>query len=461
MNKKIIKVLQECEEMINEFNSFNKDFQKFKEENNGYKKVFTPFEEFEYDDDDLENDFKSLSLNSNKVSKIQDFNVPEFNTVQERDKWFREKCEKIKIPEKYQRLWKQYSKIENIPQPEQRTQEWYDMRNNFITASAGAQAIGLCKYSKPDQLILDKIGYKQPFVENNNVFHGKKLETIATLIYEQIFNVKVGEFGLIPDISSDNNVDFLGASPDGICTCLRLDGKFSKKVGRMLEIKCVTSRTIKTSLPEYDYIVPKHYWIQIQLQLHCCDLKECDFWQCKILDFFNDVNHLMNYVKKYPDHHFYDDGVEYEVRKNLLTGVFIQLAPKDHLLEELELKPGEKPEFFSKFIYPTDINKDMDEKMKWAENMKENWESYYPDLVKDYKFDKFKYYYLSFSGCYLVKRDNNWYKKKLPEFRKFWDKVIELRNDEVKRENFVNLINKKSNEERKKINSIDYIHSMQ
>ena len=90
-------------------------------------------------------------------------------------------------------------------------------------------------------------------------------------------NVSTSEFGLI----GHPKYSFLGASPDRICNHYKLDGIHkSKYVGRMLEIKCPLVRKIKMSGPIVDNICPIYYWIQVQLQLECCDLEECDFWQC-------------------------------------------------------------------------------------------------------------------------------------------------------------------------------------
>ena len=70
----------------------------------------------------------------------------------------------------------------------------------MITASSCAGAIGEIKYedSKPKSFILEKLGLGKGFKENDFVYHGKKYEKIAILIYEQIYNSKIGEFGLIP-----------------------------------------------------------------------------------------------------------------------------------------------------------------------------------------------------------------------------------------------------------------------
>ena len=81
-----------------------------------------------------------------------------------------------------------------------------------------------------------------PFLDNIHCHHGKKYEPIATMIYEHIYNNKVTEFGCLPS----SKYPILAASPDGICSKSTLDGKFSDRLGTMLEIKCPVTRYIYT-----------------------------------------------------------------------------------------------------------------------------------------------------------------------------------------------------------------------
>ena len=108
---------------------------------------------------------------------------------------FNEKCKNlfnkdyVQIPTEYIDLVNHVKYIAELPQPEQRTQEWFDMRKNMITASCAAQVIGENPYPNqgPDEFILDKLNLGPPFIDNKFVHHGKKYEEIATKIYENIY----------------------------------------------------------------------------------------------------------------------------------------------------------------------------------------------------------------------------------------------------------------------------------
>lgn len=54
----------------------------------------------------------------------------------------------------------------------------------MITASSCAAAIGEEKYKSIKDIILEKTGFGKVFEENKFVYHGKKYEKIAILIYE-------------------------------------------------------------------------------------------------------------------------------------------------------------------------------------------------------------------------------------------------------------------------------------
>lgn len=142
--------------------------------------------------------------------------------------------------------------------PEQRTPGWYALRRDRLTASAVATALGVNKYEKPEELILTKCGYGE-FKGNAATAHGEKYEDEARVLYEEEYDEKVHELGIIPHPT----IDFLAGSPDGVT-----------ESGRLVEIKCPMSRKIEANVPE-------HYMPQLQLLMEILDLEVCDFIQYK------------------------------------------------------------------------------------------------------------------------------------------------------------------------------------
>lgn len=145
--------------------------------------------------------------------------------------------------------------------PAQRTEGWYRMRDNCLTASAVATALGQNKYEKPEALIITKCGQGE-FKGNQFTEHGNKYEDEARILYEQQYGEKVHELGLLPHPT----IDFLAGSPDGVT-----------ESGRLIEIKCPLKRKIEDDVPE-------HYMPQLQLLMEILDLEVCDFIQYKPLD---------------------------------------------------------------------------------------------------------------------------------------------------------------------------------
>ena len=75
--------------------------------------------------------------------------------------------------------------LESIPQPEQRTKEWYEFRKNRLTASDFYYVIDPTK-SKTNDMILKKCDFELPYISNNATSHGIKFEDVAIQIYEFI-----------------------------------------------------------------------------------------------------------------------------------------------------------------------------------------------------------------------------------------------------------------------------------
>ena len=187
--------------------------------------------------------------------------------------------------------------IRSIPQPDQRTEEWYLFRHNLITASSAwmifdsPAAKNRIIYEKCKPLESTKFGKTNV----DSAFHwGQKYEPLSVMVYEYNYNTKIEDFGCI----KDSTYSFLGASPDGINT-----DENSPLFGRMLEIKNPISRII-TGTPKKDY------WIQMQLQMAVCDLNECDFLETKFEEYENEDE-------------FQQDGSFYETIDGKLKGIIL------------------------------------------------------------------------------------------------------------------------------------------
>jgi putative phage-type endonuclease len=289
--------------------------------------------------------------------------------------------------------------LQEIPQPVQRTPEWYQFRWNLITASNAWKAFE--SQSTINQLIYEKC---QPLknlndindeeikmVNTNTAMHwGQKYEPLSVLIYEHNYKTKVEDFGCI----QHPVYKFIGASPDGI-----IIDKNSDRYGRMLEIKNVVSR-------EINGIPKKEYWIQMQLQMEVCDLDECDFLETKFTE--------------YPDRIAYNYDIYNEVftDSNDVEWFNVCLSKDGKIKGEIiyfHTKEG-KPFYVYKpldCIHPNDIS---------------NWEDY---TVETYENEPYKYTYmktiywkLDVLSCVLVLRNREWFKNNVPQLEKVW-KIIE------------------------------------
>jgi putative phage-type endonuclease len=168
--------------------------------------------------------------------------------------------------------------INNIEQPAQKTPEWYDFRNNLLTASNAYKIFE--SQSQQNSLIYEKCVTK--IHENNNVniessLHwGQKYEPLSILIYENIYKTTIKEYGCL----RHEKYSFIGASPDGINVDMS-----SNRFGRLLEVKNIVNREI-TGIPK------KEYWIQMQLQMETFNIDECDFLETKFIEYTDELEFL-------------------------------------------------------------------------------------------------------------------------------------------------------------------------
>jgi putative phage-type endonuclease len=246
---------------------------------------------------------------------------------------------------KIKKYKKQLDKLLKLPKIEQKTDEWYKVRQNLVTASDFAQALGDGKFGSTKQFYQKKCepaeadssvaGKTNPFFKWGNMF-----EQVAIDIYSDMFEIPLHNFGLL----QHQKHKFFGASPDAI-----------SDVGIMVEIKCPKKRKIVVGGE-----VPLQYYYQIQGQLDVCELDECDYFECDfgLYDVSND---------------FFDNLAEYEYR-----GIISE--SQDGLFEY------------------SNLNYTKDELYKWANNNNNKKYYWYLNLyninrvVRDKKFleDKMK-----------------------------------------------------------------------
>ena len=281
---------------------------------------------------------------------------------------------------------KQLKKIKEIPIIEQRSDEWFSIRRNLITASDMAQALNKGKFGTQKDFLIKKIGN---LMENNNKYiqsdniallWGVKYEEVANKIYMKRNSVEVFEFGLI----KHPTLDCFGASPDGI-----------SELGIMLEIKCPFKRGIDGSIPE-------QYWMQIQGQLEVCDLEECDYLECKLVEYRNETEFTEDISKC-----------------NILTK---NLNEKGIIIEYFVYNEIHKTND-RKYLY-SDLNLNTEQLLDWKKHIISTF-----DITTEYNIT---YWKLDKYFCKRVYRDKLFFNKNINNLKFLWDKILDYSKDKKK-----------------------------
>lgn len=296
---------------------------------------------------------------------------------------------------KQQEIAKKIKDLKEIPQPVQRTKEWYEFRHNLITASNAYKAfesqatINQLIYEKcqPVKIFSDENTEEEVKLVNvNTTLHwGQKYEPLSVMIYERMYNTKVDDYGCI----QHPKYKFVGASPDGI----NVDAT-SERYGRMLEIKNIVNR-------EINGIPKKEYWVQMQLQMEVCDFDECDFLETKFVEYPDSISYNNDIIEE-SDTNDFDTTVS---RNGSIKGIIIYFHTKDG-----------KPFYKYKPLYIKD-------KLSISE-WEEETISLYQSEPYNYTFMKFIYWKLEKLSCVLVLRNKDWFKNNIPQLEKVW-KIIE------------------------------------
>ena len=265
------------------------------------------------------------------------------------------------------------NKLKLMPQVEQRTPEWFKLKEDSIGASEAASIFNKNIFSSYNKLLLKKSGFKEENHSSIACIHGTKYEKIVQNIYEKIFNLKLIDFGSIthPDIK------YISASPDGITS-----------EGTMVEIKVPIKRCI-TGIP------PIYYWIQMQQQMQVCRLNQVDFVECKIYEHINFEN-------------FDNDLKEYTLDNNENFKSFII---EYHEISENKIS----------WCYPEKIlNKE--EMFKWKEEQLIKIKN-----SKNKIFSRIIYYAVEKISITKVWRDDEWWNENLHKYKEFWELVTNYR----------------------------------
>ena len=272
--------------------------------------------------------------------------------------------------------------LKQLKLPDQRSPEWYKIRENLLTASSLADALGKGHFQTRDDLLISKTQEKRSEISKmarDIMQWGVAYEEVATMFYEYLNNLTVVEFGLIPH----PKLSVFGASPDGICDI----GSPNGYEGRMLEIKCPPKR-------QFTHEVPKHYWMQMQGQLEVCDLEECDFLQVKIEEY----DSIVDYEKDV----LFDNGIQDgKTSDGLPKGLVLEYTIEDEL----------------KYKYSSWLAS-VDQILNWKREMVE--ELGVPCKEKWWKITRYE--------CTLVRRDRDWWNSVVPDIIQFWADVVHYRN---------------------------------
>jgi len=274
--------------------------------------------------------------------------------------------------------------LQNIPQPKQKSEEWYKFRYNIISASNLWKAIST--ETNINSLIYEKcapFSMAQSNFANNtgSAMHwGNKYEPVTVMVYEHMYNTKLGEFGCI----QHPRHQYIGASPDGI----NIDPS-NDRYGRMVEIKNIVNRDING--------VPKEeYWVQTQIQMEVCDLDECDFVETRFLEYASEDA-------------FHEDQVhDYK-------GVILCFTERTLINQTVKSNA------------PVYVYLDVDAPL--TKEALDEWRRQQKEIQKSNNMVLFDthYWYLEEFSCVYIPRNREWFEDAIPKIHEVWNTILKER----------------------------------
>jgi putative phage-type endonuclease len=245
---------------------------------------------------------------------------------------------------------------------DQRTTAWFAKRGEMLTASEIWKSFGTATASARHELIMSKLA---PPKRNDGpgvgaLIWGTRFEPIAKEIYCKEEGVRLVDLTCVQHPVHQ----FLGASPDGLILC------DDHRNGRLIELKCPISRVFTEETP-----VPEEYYHQMQLQMECTGLAECEYLEVKFK--------IMNYSE------WYDSPAKYK-------SCFAVSSAGEVTYRKLD-DPIPVSDWFSTFKDPLDMGI-----IYW---------------VIDSKRQK------------LIQKDADWMPMHLPEMKATWDEIVRHRTE--------------------------------
>jgi len=300
--------------------------------------------------------------------------------------------------------------LQSLPQPAQRTPEWYEFRYQMISASSLSKVFGseavvnslIYEKCKPFQMPSYLEGPNSGYVNTSSPMHwGQKYEPLTRMMYEKIYSTEVADFGCI----RHQQYPCIGASPDGINV-----NPTSERYGRMLEIKNIVNR-------EIDGIPSKPYWIQMQIQMETCNLDECDFLETRFIE--------------YSDEETFWQDTEEEYRGVLLyfvDRVSIGLSGVSFLGRDDSVKESED---INRIItssvggphyeyMPLDIPLEKEAVDQWINSTRTK-------LRRTHSLYETTFWKMADFSCVLVERNSAWFTHALPQITNVWNTILQER----------------------------------
>ena len=148
-------------------------------------------------------EYISLNYDNTNINEIYDSLYDLYNiTTSSSEKYVIDKnidyyiTQKEQKEEIYNERRNKLTNLRMLELPEQRSAEWYALRKKILTASSLASALDKCHFTSRDELLLGKIE-ETPYVSNPITEWGVKYEDVAIMFYEELYNTKILDFGLV------------------------------------------------------------------------------------------------------------------------------------------------------------------------------------------------------------------------------------------------------------------------